>query len=147
MSELLFCHAPIAALPYYIEELGINIYSMEELCYFIAGNVFLLDDSFMNEELCTWIEKQMGAYKLAENLRNVIHAGRRLSVFVDLILEDTCYYSKAEIDNIVSVLEQLDTKKMVVKRPPFFYFIFINPDHVMPLPAQTRQGFPDSEPW
>ena len=110
MSELLFCHAPIAALPYYIEELGINIYSMEELCYFIAGNVFLLDDSFMNEELCTWIEKQMGAYKLAENLRNVRHAGRRLSVFVDLILEDTCYYSKAEIDNIVSVLEQLEQK-------------------------------------
>lgn len=110
MSELLFCHAPIAALPYYIEELGINIYSMEELCYFIAGNVFLLDDSFMNEELCTWIEKQMGAYKLAENLRNVIHARRRLSVFVDLILEDTCYYSKAEIDNIVSVLEQLEQK-------------------------------------
>lgn len=36
-------------------------------------------------------------------------------------------------------------KKMVVNRPPFF--IFINPDHVMPLPAQTRQGFPDSEPW
>lgn len=27
------------------------------------------------------------------------------------------------------------------------FFIFINPDHVMPLPAQTRQGFPDSEPW
>ena len=110
MSELLFCHAPIASLPYYIEGLGINIYSMEELCYFIAGNVFLLDDSFMNEELCTWIEKQMGAYKLAENLRNVIHARRRLSVFVDLILEDTCYYSKAEIDNIVSVLEQLEQK-------------------------------------
>ena len=108
MSELLFCHAPIAALPYYIEELGINIYSMEELCYFIAGNVFLLDDSFMNEELCTWIEKQMGAYKLAENLRNVMHAGRRLSVFVGLILEDTCYYSKPEIDNIVSTLEQLE---------------------------------------
>ncbi len=110
MSELLFCHAPIAALPYYIEGLGINIYSMEELCYFIAGNVFLLDDSFMNEELCTWIEKQMGAYKLAENLRNVMHAGRRLSVFVGLILEDTCYYSKPEIDNIVSTLEQLEQK-------------------------------------
>lgn len=110
MSELLFCHAPIASLPYYIEGLGINIYSMEELCYFIAGNVFLLDDSFMNEELCTWIEKQMSAYKLAENLRNIMHAGRRLSVFVDLILEDTCYYSKPEIDNIVSMLEQLEQK-------------------------------------
>lgn len=110
MSELLFCHAPISSLPYYIEGLGINIYSMEELCYFIAGNVFLLDDSFMNEELCTWIEKQMSAYKLAENLRNIMHAGRRLSVFVDLILEDTCYYSKPEIDNIVFTLEQLEQK-------------------------------------
>ena len=59
MGELLLCHETIAALPYYIEETGINIYSMEELSYYISGNVYLLDHSFMCESLCTWVEKQM----------------------------------------------------------------------------------------
>ena len=59
MGELLLCHETIAALPYYIEETGINIYSMEELSYYISGNVYLLDHSFMCESLCTWGEKQM----------------------------------------------------------------------------------------
>ena len=55
MGELLLCHETIAALPYYIEETGINIYSMEELSYYISGNVYLLDHSFMCESLCTWV--------------------------------------------------------------------------------------------
>ena len=51
MGELLICHEPIASLPYFIEGIGQNIYSMEELCYYITGNTYLLDQSFMSEEL------------------------------------------------------------------------------------------------
>lgn len=40
MGELLLCHETIAALPYYIEETGINIYSMEELSYYIRMCIF-----------------------------------------------------------------------------------------------------------
>ena len=67
MGELLLCHETIAALPYYIEETGINIYSMEELSYYISGNVYLLDHSFMCESLCTWVEKQMHRVELAQD--------------------------------------------------------------------------------
>lgn len=81
MGELLFCHEPIAALPYYVEGIGINLYSMEELCYYIMGNTYLLDNSFMSEELCTWVEKQMGLYKLAEQLRDIMRgAGTSLGI-------------------------------------------------------------------
>ena len=82
MGELLFCHEPIAALPYYVEGIGINLYSMEELCYYIMGNTYLLDNSFMSEELCTWVEKQMGLYKLAEQLRDIMRGQGLLSEFV-----------------------------------------------------------------
>ena len=68
MGELLLCHETIAALPYYIEETGINIYSMEELSYYISGNVYLLDHSFMCESLCTWVEKQMHRVALGRKI-------------------------------------------------------------------------------
>ena len=79
MGELLLCHETIAALPYFIEETGINIYSMEELSYYISGNVYLLDHSFMCESLCTWVEKQMHRVELAQKLRENIRTEGKLS--------------------------------------------------------------------
>ena len=60
MGELLLCHEPMAAEPYLIEESGMHLYSLEELSFYIANNVYLLDGSFMKEELCLWIEIQTG---------------------------------------------------------------------------------------
>lgn len=56
MGELLLCNEAIAAMPYYIEGVSINVYSIEELNYYIINNTYLLDDDFMSLELCTWIE-------------------------------------------------------------------------------------------
>ena len=41
MGELILCRMPIAGSPYYIEEKGINIYSLEELSYYIANSTYL----------------------------------------------------------------------------------------------------------
>ena len=71
MGELLLCNGPIAAMPFYLEGVSINIYSIEELDYYIINNVYLLDKSFMNQELCAWIENQANLKKLAEHLKMI----------------------------------------------------------------------------
>ena len=50
MGELLLCNEAIAAMPYYIEGVSINVYSIEELNYYIINNTYLLDDDFMSLE-------------------------------------------------------------------------------------------------
>ena len=110
MGELLYCHEPIAALPYYVEGIGMNLYSMEELCYYIMENTFLLDNSFMSEELCTWVEKQMGLYKLAEQLRDIMRGKRLLSDFVLAILEQNGYCTMKEMQQIVLTIRQMEEK-------------------------------------
>lgn len=110
MGELLLCHEPIASLPYYVEKDGINLYSMEELCYYIAGNTFLLDKTFMNEELCSWVEKQMGLYQLADRLRNMMRQGGTLSSFVDTILKDTAYLEESERKEVLLTLQNMEEK-------------------------------------
>ena len=37
MGELLLCNEAIAAMPYYIEGVSINVYSIEELHYYIIN--------------------------------------------------------------------------------------------------------------
>ena len=110
MGELLYCHEPIAALPYYVEGIGMNLYSMEELCYYIMENTFLLDNSFMSEELCTWVEKQMGLYKLAEQLRDIMRGKGLLSDFVLAILEQNGYCTMKEMQQIVLTIRQMEEK-------------------------------------
>ena len=110
MGELLLCHETIASMPYYAEAAGVNIYSMEELCYYIAGNCYILDKSFMNEELCIWIEKQMKRYKLSDRLRDIIRNSGRLSDFVMAILEDSAYCTPQETQQILSAIRQMEGK-------------------------------------
>lgn len=109
MGELLYCHEPAAALPYYVEGFGVNLYSLEELCYYIAGNTYLLDGGFMNEELCTWVEKQMRAYRLAGRLREIMRGGS-LSEFVLAILEYTAYQSAGQIREVTAAVRQMEEK-------------------------------------
>ncbi|MCD7708706.1 MAG: tetratricopeptide repeat protein [Clostridiales bacterium] len=110
MGELLFCNEPMAALPYFIEAADINIYSMEELCYYIMGSAYLLDPTFMSEELCTWIEKQMGRVSLSGRLRDIMREGGKLSDFVTAIVGDCAYCTKREQDEILAAICQMEEK-------------------------------------
>jgi len=85
MGELLLCNEAIAAMPYYIEGVSINVYSIEELNYYIINNTYLLDDDFMSLELCTWIENHAHLPKLAMHLRTIISTNGRLSAFVSCL--------------------------------------------------------------
>lgn len=46
MGELILCRQSIAANPYFIEDGALNVYSLEELSYYIAHNVYLLNAEF-----------------------------------------------------------------------------------------------------
>ena len=96
MGELLLCNEAIAAMPYYIEGVSINVYSIEELNYYIINNIYLLDDDFMSLELCTWIENHAHLPKLAMHLRTIISTNGRLSAFVTELLEYSGYCTKQE---------------------------------------------------
>ena len=72
MGELILCSHSIAAMPYYIDSVSLNIYSLEELCYHMEEHLYLIEPDFMNEDLCSWIERELGDRKLASALRNVL---------------------------------------------------------------------------
>ena len=110
MGELILCRTGIAAMPYYIEGISLNIYSMEELCYVIQKNIERLDESFFTEELCTWIEEELSCEEMAAQLRREMHAGAEVADMV-LVLADACgYFRKAEKREIEQQLRELENK-------------------------------------
>ena len=87
------CIGSIAAEPYYIEGVCLNIFSIEELCYYLKENVTLLDDSIMSDTLVDFIADELKLSGLAEKLADMIHSGAALPDFVGEIMEYTDYVS------------------------------------------------------
>lgn len=59
MSGYILCQAKKAQTPYFIENISTNIYSLEELCYYLYHNLYLVDKTIVNEGLCGWIAEEL----------------------------------------------------------------------------------------
>ncbi len=95
-----------ATTPYYLEELGVGIHTIEELSYFLRENAASLEDGIMRLQLCTFIEKELEMPKLGTDLRELVANKGSLASFVRLILEASGYVSVEEMRSIESLLRQ-----------------------------------------
>ena len=70
MSGLILCREKTVTHPYYVKELGIHLYTGEELSYFICHNILLIDEDFVDERLFDFLE-QLGETRLCERARRL----------------------------------------------------------------------------
>lgn len=107
MGELILCNQALAVLPYYLEGASLNIYSLEELSYYIENNLYLLGTEFMSEELCNWLEKELGRKETAEKLHEISLRNGALAEFVQCILAESGYCSKEKQKQIADTLQEM----------------------------------------
>ncbi|MFT3984307.1 MAG: hypothetical protein QM697_10400 [Lachnospiraceae bacterium] len=104
MTDLILCKGELSTTPYYIAGLGMNIYSMEELCFCVVQSAYVLDRDLMDERLCVFLEKQLKQKELSAKLRMLIEEEKSLGEFVTMILEETFYCDEEEIEQVRQVL-------------------------------------------
>lgn len=100
MSEYILCQTKRAATPYYIENISLNIYSIEELCYYLYNNLYLIDDTIMNEGLCSWIETELQLPNLALKLRRYIGRSAGLEDFLYPVFKEINYLTYDELKDL-----------------------------------------------
>ncbi len=110
MGELILCSQRLATAPYYIDQASLNVYSLEELSYYITHNLYLIEQDFMSEELCSWIEKQFGLKQTAKELRDILQRNGALSEFVLCILSQSGYCRPEDLRQTASVLKEMENK-------------------------------------
>lgn len=98
------CIGEYAKVGYEPERMGIKVYSLEELCFFIRENAVLLDDGFMDESLGEWLASECKLQELGEELRKATRRRITLKSYIGLILEYAGFYSKEineQIENTI----------------------------------------------
>ncbi len=115
-TQLYLCLGTLSPTPYFLSGLGVNIYSMDELCYYLCVNAYILDNDLIDVRLCDYMRDNLGMPELAAKLRRMIKEGKTLGEMVTTILIDTHYCNDEEITKIKQVLVDNASLSFAAKR-------------------------------
>ena len=116
MSGYILCQVKRAEKPYFIENISINIHSIEELCYYLSNNLYLIDHTIRNEELLKWLEEELGLRSLATKVRLHLSATDSLSDFLYPILKEINFLDYEELRGLNNRLTKMSEETPAVKK-------------------------------
>ena len=118
----ILCIGSYAKKPYHIEKVGRNVYCIEELCYCIVQNAFLLDEENFDEELFDWIDKECSLTRLSDELRSMSSKRCSVAALAGTILDYVGYNTRGEVDKTEEILREnagLDVYAKKLQRADF----------------------------
>lgn len=98
------CIGEYASVGYEPEDMGIKVYSLEELVYFVRENAVLLDSGFMDESLGEWLAVECKLQELGDELRKASRKRVSLKSYVGILLEYAGFYSKEINEQIETII-------------------------------------------
>lgn len=109
MGAVMICRDEPVKTPYYIESMGIRLYSMEELAFFLYENVYLADRQMLGKRLWEWLRTEAHNPDLAEKLKKGAEAGSSIQNMVLTILRSVDYYTREELTELSSRMKVLNS--------------------------------------
>lgn len=115
MSGYILCQTKKADRPYFIENISTNIYTLEELCYYLFHNLYLVDETIINEGLCAWIQEELKLPKLAHKLRAGLGKFSGAEDILYPIFKEINYLTYEELKVLNGRLQKLDRESLPVR--------------------------------
>ncbi len=120
------CIGEYAVKPYYIEGICLNVFSLEELLYYLKGNACLLDRSIMNENLIRFIGEELKLEKLAKELTGLMNRNADTADFVCAILNYAHYGSEEELQELRKIIAGNSDQRDEIRKKTRGDFYFAN---------------------
>ena len=106
MGNYILCDTFATKTPYRIDNVQMNIYSIEELCYFIANYIPLVQEDFIGRPLREWIEKECGRGDIASGLEEIPDDEDGYAAGLKLILKSGHYYTQTQLEKLYEKIDE-----------------------------------------
>ena len=116
MSRVNLCLGQYARTPYTFEKARTRVFCVEELCYFLKENAWLLDEAVLGKGLADWLEKECALPELAARFRAMVKGKAKVEELVTLILDYTGYYDEKKTAKLKRLLQASADVSMVEKQ-------------------------------
>lgn len=113
VGKLILCSGKRANVPYYFPLTDTNIYSIEELCYYIYNNIYIMNLDSFPVSLADFMERELGLVERADTLRKLILAKAILKDIIVFILCSSDFYTENEIIKLIKVIDEISYLKQV----------------------------------
>lgn len=115
MSGYILCQTKKARSPYFIQNISTNIYTLEELCYYLYHNIYLVDQTIINEALCSWIAQELELPRLAAKLRPKLGKFASAEDILYPVFKEINYLTYEELRTLNAKLSKMDAEAPAVR--------------------------------
>lgn len=105
MGRLIYCIGNKAKVPFYFQSTGAQVYTMEELCYYLYHNIETMEEDLAERQLVPWIRTELGMAERAEFLAQLMEHRAGIKDIVVSIFCSTDYYTQEEINDLIGQID------------------------------------------
>ena len=116
MSGYILCQTKKAEHPYFVESISTNIYTIEELCYYLYHNLYLVDQTIINEDLCKWLAEELVLTQLASKLRQVMEREAGAEEILYPVFKEINYLTYEELKALNGRLTELNKESTAIRK-------------------------------
>ena len=106
MSQIILCTSRQASTPFTFLNTKVEIYTYEELCFYIYNNTVLISKSALSDKLFNWIREELGMEELADKLVGLMNKTTDAQDLLIEILNEGNYYTPEEIKTYASAWQK-----------------------------------------
>lgn len=108
MGKLILCSSRLAKRPYYFQMTDTRVYSIEEVCYYMNKNIYIMQGEVFDPGFVTWLREELGMEETAEKMENMLKKHADLKDIVVTLCCSCDYYDEAEINQMIRIMEETD---------------------------------------
>lgn len=106
MGKLIQCSSGIAEHPYCFPMTKTRVYSIEEVCYYIRNNIYMMQEEVFDLDFAGWLREELKMETVAGKLENMRKDHNNLKDIVVTLCCSCDYYTEEEIDELISIMDE-----------------------------------------
>lgn len=94
--------------PYYVQAIDMNVYSLEEINYFLYNHMNLVYRDFFSDSLFDYMENELDATDMADKLRKMDSEDASVRDFIMYVLKESGYYSANDLSAVSNLIMNIN---------------------------------------
>ena len=112
MGELILCRGTLAAVPYFLESIAVNIYSLEELAWCMDQHAELTGIDIYKESFAGWVKEELGLADEGQTLFDLLAAKKDMAEFTDTVLKMVSYLDEEQSRRVLARIKAYEDKSL-----------------------------------
>lgn len=107
MGKLIECFGKIAEKPYHFRLTDTNVYSIEEVCYYVYNNIYIIQEEIFDSAFTVWLRDELNMDIVADKIDSMRNDKNNLKDIVVTICCSCDYYDEEQINELIGIMDAI----------------------------------------